>query len=90
MIPTGLRHRLARLEARRAVVGGSDPAETEELRRRIQDGVEAVEHILGAPENLNTMSLAERVARAHQRTEGTAFPWWPDLRDKHGCWGMRD
>ena len=82
MIPTGLRHRLARLEARRVVVREPDLAETEELRRRIQDALEVVEHILGSPENLEIMSLAERVARAHQLTEGVAFPWWPALR--HG------
>jgi hypothetical protein len=35
------------------------------------------------------MSLAERVARAHRLTEGAAFPWWPALREKRGCWGMR-
>jgi len=85
MIHTGLRHRLARLEARRSI-GGPDPVETEELRRLIQTAVEAVERILGAPEKLDAMSPIERVARAHQLTEGAAFPWWPALREKRGCW----
>ena len=88
MIHTGLRHRLARLEATGAV-SGLGPVETEALCRRIQTAVEAVERTSGAPKNLDDMSLVERVARAHQLTEGAAFPWWPALRDERGCWGMR-
>jgi len=85
-----LRDRLARLETRlMPAVKVPDRAATDRLYERIACAVEAVEGVLGVPENMSACSLVERVARLHGLTGGAAFPWWPALRDLRGCWGMR-
>jgi hypothetical protein len=76
-----LRSRLARLETRLTpFIAAPDPAATDRLRERIASAVEAVENVLGTPNNVVACSLVERVARLHGLTGGVAFPWWPALR----------
>jgi hypothetical protein len=78
-----LRDRLVRLEARiMPSVALPDRAASDRLHERIASAVQAVEGVLGAPDNVSACSLVERVARLHGLTGGVAFPWWPALR--HG------
>ena len=75
-----LRNRLARLETRLAPsIAAPDPAVTDQLHDRITSAVEAVEGVLGAPNDVRACSLMERVARLHRLTDGVAFPWWPAM-----------
>ena len=75
-----LRNRLARLETRLAPsLAVPDPAVTDRLRGRITFAVQAVEGVLGAPNEVGACSLIERVARLHGLTGGVAFPWWPAM-----------
>jgi hypothetical protein len=75
-----LRSRLGRLERRLAPsIAAPDPAVTDRLRERIASAVEAVEGVLGAPDDVRACSLMERVARLHRLTDGVAFPWWPAM-----------